>query len=62
MFIIRRLKKLPIYDLFQQDQEGWQGWARISLTKDDKRFILKQLDGRHLTQFEKTTALSEILL
>ncbi len=56
LFIIRRLKKLPIFDLFLHAEESWQGWSRISIFSNN----IRVLDGRKLNPSEKQQALLEI--
>jgi len=56
LFIIRRLKKLPIFDLFLHAEESWQGWSRISIFSNNIRI----LDGRKLNLAEKQQALADI--
>lgn len=56
MFIIRKLKKLPIFDLFLALSDGWQGWTRVSWFKN----YLKVLDGRKLSLLEKMEAIETL--
>ena len=56
MFLIKRLKKLPIYDLFIRSMDGWQQWSRVSFIKN----TLHHLGGRELSPSEQQLAKKEI--
>lgn len=57
MFLIKRLKKFPIFDLFLTSEEGWTNWSRVSFIKNK----ISPLGGRTLSTSELQQASKDII-
>jgi len=56
MFLVKRVKKFPIFDLFLKNEKGWAGWTRLVLTKEEANY----LGGRQLSPSELSLAKEQI--
>lgn len=56
VYLIKRVKKFPIFDLFTYSNEGWTDWVRISYVKN----VVYHLGGRQLQQSELSQIKAEI--